>query len=89
MYVASSYTAKESSTLIEKAVFVSGRDTTSVKAFASVLNRSANPVIQPKDVELVRDPVLSDKMLSDTEGKCWKQSEGGGGELAVFVLYSG
>lgn len=65
---------------------MSGRDATSVKSFSSVLQRTRNPAVEPKDVELVRDPVLSDKMLSDTKGKCWKQSEGGG--QLVFLSLS-
>lgn len=31
---------------------------------------------RPDNVALVRDPVLSDKTLTDTGGACWKQSEG-------------
>lgn len=62
--------------LIGKARFVSGRDVSSVERFSSVLKSGKDTVVQPKDVALVRDPVLSDKTLSDTAGKCWKQSEG-------------
>lgn len=71
-----SYRAKKYATLVEKAVFVSGRDTGSIDAFSNLLRKSKGPVVQPEDVALVRDPVLSDKMLTDTKGTCWKQSEG-------------
>lgn len=64
---------------------MSGRDVTSVKCLSSVLQLSKSPVVLPDDVAFVRDTVLSDKSLSDTEGNCWKQSEGaeGGGVLRL------
>lgn len=55
---------------------MSGRDETSINAFKSVLGREPNATVAPDDVALVRDPVLSDKMLSDKEGSCWKRSAG-------------
>ncbi|CAM9193464.1 unnamed protein product [Ectocarpus sp. 13 AM-2016] len=83
---ASSNRAKKYSTLVEKAVFVSGRDTDSIDAFSSLLRKSKGPVVQPGDVALVRDPVLSDKMLTDTKGTCWKQSEGEHEQPLCFIL---
>lgn len=71
-----SFAANDCSVLIEKASFVSGRDILSIERLSSVLSNHKDTTVQPKDVALVRDPVLSDKTLSDTEGKCWKQSEG-------------
>lgn len=71
-----SYMAKHDQILINKAVFVSGRDDVSVSALSNVLRIAEDPVVSPDDVQLVRDPVLSDKMLSDTDGKCWQQSNG-------------
>lgn len=71
-----SYMAKRTSSLLEKAIFVSGRDTPSVNAFSDVLEHGESPMVQPGGVALVRDPVLSDSMFTDTEGTCWKQSEG-------------
>ncbi|CAN0588095.1 unnamed protein product, partial [Ectocarpus sp. 12 AP-2014] len=59
-----SYRAKTYSKLLSKAVFVSGRDETSIKTFKSVLGRDPNATVPPDDVALVRDPVLSDKRLS-------------------------
>ena len=67
---------KKSAVLVEKALFVSGRDASSTRAFSDLLRKSKNPAVQPDDVAFVRDPVLSYKALSDKEGKCWKQSEG-------------
>lgn len=55
---------------------MSGRDTKSVRAFQELLGRLDNPRTRPEDVVRVRDPVLSDDFLRDTEGKCWRQSEG-------------
>ncbi|CAM9950993.1 unnamed protein product, partial [Sphacelaria rigidula] len=72
-----SYLAREGAALIRKAVFVSGRDKVSVNALRNVLRASENPVVKPEEVQLVRDPVLSDRTLSDLDGKCWKQSESG------------
>lgn len=57
---------------------MSGRDAPSIDALSSVLRESKDPVTQPDGVALVRDPVLSNNMFSDVEGKCWKQSEGEG-----------
>lgn len=57
-------------------MFVSGRDETSIKTFKSVLGRDPKSTVAPDDVALVRDPVLSDKLLSDKEGSCWKRSAG-------------
>eukprot|EP00904_Undaria_pinnatifida_P001181 jgi/Undpi1/11063/HiC_scaffold_30.g13361.m1 len=76
MGVGASYRVKENNSLAEKALFVSGRDVTSIKAFSEVLKHCETPVVLPEDVALVRDPVLSDKALSDTEGTCWRQTEG-------------
>lgn len=64
------------SILLEKAVFVSGRDVTSINSFSELLRRGDRPLVLPEDVALVRDPVLSDNTLTDTQGTCWKQSEG-------------
>ncbi|CAM9285887.1 unnamed protein product [Ectocarpus fasciculatus] len=83
---ANSYRAKKYATLIEKAVFVSGRDTNSIDAFSNLLRKSKGPVVQPEDVALVRDPVLSDKILTDTKGTCWKQSEGEHEQPLCFIL---
>lgn len=71
-----SYKSKEFSTIIRKAAFVAGRDVTSVKALSGVLRRSEASTVRPDDVTLVRDPVLSNTMLTDSEGTCWKQSQG-------------
>ena len=73
-----SYRSKKYATLLEKASFVSGRDAPSIDALSGVLRESKDPATQPDDVARVRDPVLSDKMFTDVEGKCWKQSEGEG-----------
>ncbi len=75
-YYFCSYRSKRYATLLEKASFVSGRDGPSIDALSGILRESKDPVIQPDGVVLVRDPVLSNKMFSDVEGKCWKQSEG-------------
>ncbi|CAM9460321.1 unnamed protein product [Ectocarpus sp. 8 AP-2014] len=83
---ANSSRAKKYATLVEKAVFVSGRDTDSIDAFSNLLRKSKGPVVQPEDVALVRDPVLSDKMLTDTKGTCWKQSEGEHEQPLCFIL---
>lgn len=32
---------------------------------------------------MVRDPVISDKMQSDTSGRCWRQSESESNELQL------
>lgn len=71
-----SYRAKKYGALLERAVFVSGRDVTSIKCLSSVLQLSKSPLVQPNDVAFVRDTVLSDSTLTDTDGTCWKQSEG-------------
>lgn len=71
-----SHLARRTSSLLEKAVFVSGRDAPSISAFSDVLQSGESPMVQPGGVALVRDPVLSDSMFTDAEGKCWKQSEG-------------
>lgn len=63
-------------TLLGKASFVSGRDASSVDALSSMLRTGKHPATTPGGVALVRDPVLSDQTLTDTEGRCWKQSEG-------------
>lgn len=42
--------AKQSAALIQKAVFVSGRDEASVSAFRKVLRASENPVVKPEEV---------------------------------------
>eukprot|EP00903_Cladosiphon_okamuranus_P011259 g10617.t1 len=75
MGVGANYHAKEYSTLLRKAVFVSGRDTPSIERFASILNSTATPATRPGNVRLVRDPVLSDMELTDTNGDCWMQSQ--------------
>lgn len=62
--------------LLEKAVFVSGRDEVSADSFARVLNGSNSPVVKPDSVRLVRDPVLSNGLLTDVTGTCWKQGKG-------------
>lgn len=49
---------------------MSGRDTTSTKVFADVVDRG------PASAVVVWDPVLSDTFFTDTKGKCWKQSKG-------------
>ncbi|CAN0182794.1 unnamed protein product [Ectocarpus sp. 6 AP-2014] len=86
MGVGASYRAKAYSKLLSKAVFVSGRDETSINTFKSVLGRDPNATVAPDDVALVRDPVLSDKMLSDKEGSCWKRSAGDDQQPLCFVV---
>eukprot|EP00903_Cladosiphon_okamuranus_P011257 g10615.t3 len=88
MGVGANHRAKEFSALLQKAVFVSGRDTPSVERFASVLRGARTPALKPGDVQLVRDPVLCDKALTDTTGVCWRQSSGPLGEQQplCFVL---
>lgn len=76
VFFSSSSVARGSKTLVEKALFVSGRDAPSTQALSRLLQDS-DSVVRPEGVSLVRDPVLGDKMLSDTEGKCWRQGEGG------------
>lgn len=71
-----SFRTKEYKPLLKKAVFVSGRDASSVARLSSVLQRCGHPKVDPADVHLVRDPVLSDTRLNDTDGVCWTQSEG-------------
>ncbi|CAM9695268.1 unnamed protein product, partial [Scytosiphon promiscuus] len=83
---ASRHRAKTYATLAERAVFVSGRDAISTSVLAGVLRDSRDPVVQPDDVGLVHDPVLSDLTLTDTKGTCWKQSEGEYGQPLCFVL---
>ncbi len=73
--------------LFEKAYFVSGRDVSSTNSFSELLRRGKRPVVQPEDVALVRDPVLSDNMLTDTKGTCWKQSEGAS-RIHGYVVFS-
>ncbi|CAM9316275.1 unnamed protein product [Ectocarpus fasciculatus] len=86
MGVGASYRAKSYGTLLSKAVFVSGRDEVSIKTFKSVLGRDPNATVAPDDVALVRDPVLSDKLLSDKEGRCWKRSAGDDEQPLCFVV---
>eukprot|EP00752_Nemacystus_decipiens_P016189 g14476.t1 len=86
MGVGASNMAKRTSALLEKAIFVSGRDATSISAFSDVLKRGESPMVQPGGVALVRDPVLSDSMFTDAEGTCWKQSEGERQQPLCFVL---
>lgn len=75
--ICASYHAKQYGTLLQKAAFVSARDTPSVERFAGMLSRGApSPASRSEDVRLVRDPVLSDKTLTDTTGACWRQSQG-------------
>ena len=71
-----SYLAKEYGTLLQKAVFVSGRDTPSIERFAGILGDASTPAVRPDGVRLVRDPVLSDQAFTDTDGTCWRQSSG-------------
>ena len=71
-----SYHAKEYSTLLQKAAFVSGRDTPSIERFAGILGDDSTPAVRPDGVHLVRDPVLSDQAFTDTDGTCWRQSTG-------------
>eukprot|EP00903_Cladosiphon_okamuranus_P008896 g8515.t1 len=86
MGVGASHTALRTSSLLEKAIFVSGRDATSISAFSDVLERGESPMVQPTGVALVRDPVLSDTTFTDVEGKCWKQSEGERQQPLCFIL---
>ncbi|CAM9462535.1 unnamed protein product, partial [Hapterophycus canaliculatus] len=83
---ASRHRAKIYATLAERAVFVSGRDAISTSVLAGVLRDSKDPKVQPNDVALVHDPVLSDTTLTDTQGTCWKQSEGEYDQPLCFVL---
>lgn len=55
---------------------MSGRDPTSVERLVSILSTGVHPAVRPGDVWLVKDPVLSDKALTDTTGACWGQSSG-------------
>lgn len=71
-----SYRAKEYAMLLQKAAFVSGRDNSTVERLAQMVGQGAHPGVTPEDVRLVRDPVLSDKTLTDTSGACWTQSTG-------------
>lgn len=63
---------------------MSGRDASSTKTLADVVNRG------PASAVLVRDPVLSDNSFTDIEGKCWRQSKGAPStmlsEANVYVL---
>ncbi|CBJ28751.1 conserved unknown protein [Ectocarpus siliculosus] len=86
MGVGASSRAMIYSKLLSKAVFVSGRDETSIQTFKSMLGRDPNATVAPDDVALVRDPVLSDKMLSDKEGSCWKRSAGDDQQPLCFVV---
>ncbi|CAM9922247.1 unnamed protein product [Ectocarpus sp. 4 AP-2014] len=77
MGVGASNVANHYKVLVDKAAFVSGRDERSIDAFTSLLQKSGDrSLLKPEDVALVRDPVLSDKMLTDTDGTCWRQSQG-------------
>eukprot|EP00752_Nemacystus_decipiens_P016187 g14474.t2 len=78
-------TSKRHATLLRKAVFVSGRDAKSTEALANVLRRGES-VVQPEDVALVRDPVLSDTFFTDGQGKCWKQSEADHEQPLCFIV---
>eukprot|EP00903_Cladosiphon_okamuranus_P011247 g10611.t1 len=86
MGVGANYRAKGYSTLLRKAVFVSGRDTPSIERFAGILNSTATPATRPDKVRLVRDPVLSDMELTDPDGDCWMQSQGNETQGLCFVL---
>lgn len=68
--------AKKNSELIKRAAFVSGRDEHSVASLVSVLEASDDPTVSPEEVQLVRDPVLSYRNFSDSDGRCWRQGEG-------------
>ncbi|CAM9695197.1 unnamed protein product [Scytosiphon promiscuus] len=74
--VGASHKVKQFSTLLRKASFLSGRDASSTEALSSMLLGGDAAFARPDNVALVRDPVLSDSTLTDTEGQCWKQSEG-------------
>lgn len=75
-FVDSSDIVQKSAVLLEKALFISGRDKNSVSSFSYILGSRNNTVVQPEEVVLVTDPILSDSKFSDTDGKCWRQSEG-------------
>lgn len=53
--------------------------------------RRGEALVRPGDIAVVRDPVLSDDTLTDTEGTCWKQSEGSSScdKHVVPVIYWG
>lgn len=80
-----SHQSKRYNKLLQKSAFVSGRDSTAIEALASVLREDPNPLVRPENVQRIRDPVLSDKMLTDKEGTCWKQSEGAEYSLTLTV----
>eukprot|EP00903_Cladosiphon_okamuranus_P008894 g8514.t1 len=80
MGAAASYHAKQCSTILQKAVFVSGRDASSTKVLADVVHRG------PASAILVRDAVLSDNSFTDIEGKCWRQSTGEHQQPLCFIL---
>lgn len=72
----SSSSVKTYGTIVEKAVFGSGKDGISTNTFSCLLQRREKYGVQPEDVALVRDPVRSDKIMFDTEANCWQHSKG-------------
>ncbi|CAN0377064.1 unnamed protein product, partial [Ectocarpus sp. 12 AP-2014] len=71
--------------LLHKAVFEPGRDAVSRRVLSSMLRRG-EALVRPGDIAVVKDPVLSDETLTDTEGTCWKQSEGEHQQPLCFIL---
>ncbi|CBJ48453.1 hypothetical protein Esi_0002_0275 [Ectocarpus siliculosus] len=86
MMSASSSKAKpRSDVLLHTAVFEPGRDAVSRRVLSSMLRRG-EALVRPGDIAVVRGPVLSDETLTDTEGTCWKQSEGEHQQPLCFIL---
>lgn len=65
-----------SADIVRRADFVSGRDGKSVAALSTLLRSLEGVRVPPSQVRVVRDPVLSDQYLTDTNGSCWKERLG-------------
>lgn len=63
-----------SAPIIRRANYLSGRDTKSVRQLSMLVGKLENTTCRPEDVEVVRDPVLSDSYFTDRGGACWLES---------------
>lgn len=55
---------------------MSGRDQKSVRELSDLVGTLENARSRPQDVQIVRDPVLSDRYFTDIDGQCWRKNEG-------------
>lgn len=63
-----------SAPIIRRANYLSGRDTKSVRELSTLVGTLENAKSRPEDVQVVRDPVLSDSYFKDSGGRCWRES---------------